>query len=865
MTCERAFSTTLRDQLASSGIQPVLFIGVNWGGAIGWRYYGDRTEYRESYYIEGRIQSLSPIRSQTGEGDKGSVSTLACSLIDEDEELRGFLNSIDPQDAEVRIYLGVDGLSPSYFKQIGTGRVSAPIVWDESDHELRFDIVSPIRSEPICYAPEEGDIADLHSDAIGRAWPVCFGTVIDVPAKLVTQGPRGILAEDIDQSATSFKVRDGDTFPQGTTITIKVGNEYIEGQFDGETFNVSERNVWKYQGLSTMSRDITDPDYLNADVFWIADATKRIVGNMVYVEGAYVPDSSYPRYNYCVAQQGNKCWFQHDWIKPTTPYSWVIEGTTIFSVKRYLTGISDAWRIKAGSPVSQKDNSEAVYVANELESSQVLRVRARRTVQFNDLGSEADELVDVPASYYSVDLSDESLSAPGGRTPTTITFAEKLADRGSGWDDSVVYVSLVSSLGSNTADVIEWILNNYTNLTPDEDTFDDVATALTNYPSHFAITERMDALEACADIAWQARCGLFTVGECAFIRYLSAEPSGATTAFLADDATVLENSVQIGASDLQEVVTRFIAKWRESYADEETALYYEENTARYGTLEAEYSFWIYQTESLVIKSAAFWAARYARVWRILRLIGFMEAAEVAVLDWIRFSMADIALPDPLYVLAKETELNSDPWQVGLMLWTPVEIGTTTVSSAAFDDDSGDSPPGDPSTDVVEGEEEIESVPPLVESFGLTTETDPISYPGKITADEGGDRYRALIYPDVDFSGTPIGEVTVKDIGATGLGVDDTVMVSRAKDGSHYTPGAGGGSADVYPARVISKSAHPTYNVWIYKNGPSEAYETGTADVLELDSGETIPSGTWVIVTKAGDGKYYFTIPQWLAD
>ena len=62
------------------------------------------------------------------------------------------------------------------------------------------------------------------------------------------------------------------------------------------------------------------------------------------------------------------------------------------------------------------------------------------------------------------------------------------------WSDDL-YVTLTSSVGPNPADIIAWLLEKYTSLSVDTDSFDHVRTRLANYPCQFALLERMNVMQ----------------------------------------------------------------------------------------------------------------------------------------------------------------------------------------------------------------------------------------------------------------------------------------------------------------------------------------------------------------------------------
>ena len=880
-------SATQVEALKRAGAEPFVFIEIDWGSGVGVQYYGDKTTTIGTIYVDGRIMDMSPIQSQVGVGDIGSSSVVSVGLSDSDLTLQTSLGLRPLEQRPAKIYHHFEGLDQTDLVVVLNGVVSGPIEWDEKNRLLRFQIEAVTQSETIGYSPEDGDISGMSPDAIGKVWPVCFGTVIDVPGVLVKRSPRGRLAGDVDVNATEFDVILDNTdqpFPVTVApnyITMQVAEELIEGTFVAavgtlQTFTIVNRNLYRYEPTRFDNRPIADPDVDDAHVAWVLDETERLVGNYVIVPAIDVPYANTDKYNYCIAQQGTKVWFQWPWGSGIINNAWLFTATSPTNGANVRAFLDNAvFRVlKAGSPVIQFEEAEDVFVVNEFASTEVLRVRAWKTIQYNSTGATYEELVDVPEDYYTVDLSDSSLGAPGGRTPTTITFTTRLSMLGT-WKDDQVFVSIEAVTGPNTADIIEWILNNYSGLTPDTTTFATVQTALTKYPSHFAILESVDAVRTCAEIAWQARCGLFTVGEEAYLRYLSTEPPGAQAAVTLDVTSdnVLEDA-QITFTDTEDIVTVFEALWKPLLSDlDNRRISYEANTDLFGHRRREFEFWIYQTESLVIKSATFWAQRYARSWYNARVRAFLDALALDILDSVTLNIPALGLPE-VTTVTQQVAHDTAQHIIALELWTPVEAGTQVASAYAWVDDSGDVAPDDPSIGVNPAPEETQSVPPLIINSPFADGLKSQTVPAKVDVETGTGEFRVVTYPS-GYSGAAGDTVIVSQIGDTDLEDDDEILASQTPDGSWFaTKGGGSSGSRMAVGQVISHSGTgptSTYLVYIYDNGIDQTKtETITAYPLTIATGHAFKAGTWALfvwieLANGGNGRWYFQPPVWLPE
>lgn len=124
----------------------------------------------------------------------------------------------------------------------------------------------------------------------------------------------------------------------------------------------------------------------------------------------------------------------------------------------------------------------------------MLDVKARKKFE----GEE--RLVSVPRSYYSVNTVNF-----GTFTATLIMMNKPLSSRqDEGWSDQL-YVTAKSTIGPDTVDILKWIIEKYTGLEYDADSFVAVKASLTAFPSHFAVLDRVNTLKLIRDIA--ALCG----------------------------------------------------------------------------------------------------------------------------------------------------------------------------------------------------------------------------------------------------------------------------------------------------------------------------------------------------------------------
>jgi len=214
--------------------------------------------------------------------------------------------------------------------------------------------------------------------------------------------------------------------------------------------------------------------------------------------------------------------------------------------------------------------AEVLYIVNLLPCT-ITRVAAMKQTNFGP------KLMTVPADWYTIYETDYD-----GYTVTEIGMTKPLSQRteiitnpdgtkrrvDSKWSDDL-YVTLTSSVGPNPADIIQWLVEKYTDLTVDSASFAHVKGRLTNYPAAFALTARKNVMELVADIATQSRCVVYVRNDVVYLKYASEEPTSAATITASD---VLANTLKVTLSSNEELATKHTITWSRSQSEGELKL-----------------------------------------------------------------------------------------------------------------------------------------------------------------------------------------------------------------------------------------------------------------------------------------------------
>ena len=354
----------------------------------------------------------------------------------------------------------------------------------------------------------------------------------------------------------------------------------------------------------------------------------------------------------------------------------VAASPTIFASWLGVVAIDDLppstlWVAEPGSTVTLASDSSELYIANTLPS-EVQAVYAKRSID------GIIRLVPVPSDYYTVNESHSILNM----NTTSITLNRPLDTYfEENWVNGL-YVTLKSSEGPNTADIIKHIVENYTNLTVDTETYQLVRGYLEKYPSNFALLDKRDALALVEDIAWQARCVVYVKSGILFFRYLSVEPD--PVKFLNYD-DIEQETLTVEYTDTDDIYTKLTGLWKPHYdVEDDNQSIVRHNIARYGSIEFEREFFIYNIQSLVEKSLTFWAIRYSNSWKRVKFKTFLTNLELEAWDAISLNLTDIGWSDvPVIALVEESIYDSSDMSLTLTCWAPLRAGSLEAYPYAF--------------------------------------------------------------------------------------------------------------------------------------------------------------------------------------
>lgn len=682
------------------GTIPLNIVEIVWVAGGQRDAYADREIVEGSTIIKGRILQISGLQEVIQVSEGASTTEVEIILDDTDGSIKGILDNNDIHKRPCYIYQWFDGLALSEKFLVFQGEISSPLLWKESDRTVRFNVISKLEDKEIGFSPEEGEFTFIPKNLIGKPWPMCFGTCLDVPGVQIQETKVGTLAEGTGIHDFTIEYQVGALQNQVIAITsiaiywalvagfLKfIGNEeggqqaldkanalfaqagQIRDQIEELLTSLDEQKAQEISPVRiiggrsfpqnlNMAININDAIFVGhfeGDFFHI---DRRIHPEHANFFGDTVVHSGSG--DFTLTQTDAKI-LPHNTQNITGGIGEIIEGDS-----------AGFFWAEAGSKVSIAGFEFVDFVISIVPGT-VLRVAAKQTFE------GIKRLIVVPADRYTVKVVNY-----GSIQAVVVTMLKPLSTyTGEGWEDQI-YVTFQSSVGPNTVDIISYLLNLYApHLAHDAASFASVRARIDNYPSNFAFFSRLNIVDALQSIARQARCALWIANDTVYLRYLPEEPTSVTT-ITEDDVDTIEDqgsTMEVFHTDTEDLVTKYIGTWQESYAqDEPNKVILRHNVKKYGIVPdgegLTEDFFIYNNQDLVIKSMTFWLIRMANTWKKMRFRTALNKLQVEAMDAVtlQFSQQYIANV-AVKAIVEKAEYDSENQTINFEVWTPVKAGT----------------------------------------------------------------------------------------------------------------------------------------------------------------------------------------------
>ncbi len=710
-------AASLAEITTKFGTEPVNIIDIAW--VVGEQVYSYAD--KEIAGAQGKILEISNFDNTINITNSSDSQQVTIKLDDTDGSIKNLIDTQDIHKREAWLYQWFDGLAFSDRFLIFKAQISTPIVWNENDRTVTFDIIARIEDAEVGFSMDEGGFVHVPDNMVGKAWPLCFGTTVNVPALRSRAIPQGKLAtgtgirdwtlrsrrelasqitvpfsygnlkcviggafiqscnyelildlaeaekiclleetlkiQEAEQAAleiSPIRIDNGIFFQQGVPITIDIDGGRFTGTFNGNEFTITGRlhpnlddngNRILSDLENTLDVICTDPTISRAFKY------KRERDPSPFGDGAFEclrVVSEVGELDDSVSKKRNACgWLRYNNFK-AAGFFWA----------------------RPGSEVVLHSRKSVVYIANILPST-ILRVAAVK-----NLNDGSAQLLTVPSIYYTVRQVDY-----GAYTVTEIVFDTPLTEIDKQWEEDI-YITQTSSVGPNTVDILEWLIDKYTDFTTDTASFADVKAKLTVYPMDFPILDRPNILQLLQDIAFQARCALYLRNDVFFIKYLSEEP---TIDENIQDADIEHGSLELTHTNTDELVTKLIAEWKyDHFLDDpnKVILRHASNVFKYGLKDRVFDFFAFNRLELVRKSATFWLIRKANVWRKAKFLTPLHKLKLETFDTVGLNVEHIG-DGTIKGIVESATYNTENNAIDFRIWTPILSGTRVAYDFAY--------------------------------------------------------------------------------------------------------------------------------------------------------------------------------------
>ena len=449
----------------------------------------------------------------------------------------------------------------------------------------------------------------------------------------------------------------GEDFPQNTPVWINIKDGMFHGYFEGRLFHID--GAQRPADMQTQEQFIANT----------ADPCPHVIPAEPFDFRAPVPCGGI-----CDIDLAHPCQIVRQ--------GWFL-GTTVPGVRTPATLSGRQFWAPAGSKVTLYGDGSLTYVAS-ITPGTVLAVKAYQTL------NGVRQLTLVPNSYYTVSTQNYgSVTAVQVTLPTALSLISdqvpgEYLPISEGWSDDL-YITFQSSIGPNIVDILIYIIDNYTDLSFDQASFNYVRTKLAPFPANFPLLQRKNVIAVLKEIVFQARCAFWLEDDVVYLKYLPEEPTPVDSITVSDmDA---ERGVEIELTPTEDIVTKMNVKWHLSYAgggeyapnEADTTQYMvlRHNVKRYGLQEKEYEWYIFNQPDIILKCATFWLIRLSNAWKRVKFRTYLHKLNLEAFDSVTFSAPGYIAAGPVKVVVEKADYNSADNYIDFECAVPVKAGKMT--------------------------------------------------------------------------------------------------------------------------------------------------------------------------------------------
>jgi hypothetical protein len=705
---------TLAKLAQTHGVEPVLIIAVTW--ALGGKasLYATKNVRAHSTIdntdisVQGKILEVGTFDSVVAISLNETSEQFDMVLDDSDGALKDIIDTNDIMLRDVVAYQWFEGLDWDDRFVIFQGKINSPISWSETDRTIKMSVVSQLEDKDVGFSPEEGEFPDLPDDMVGKLWPECFGTSLHqkviqvdfkhsgtlgdpvgladftIPSRIAAMG---IIIDFLNSLGILYAIASGFAGFQGQEKAQESLQKKSEGFFVQAGQKGAERAA-----LATLYGQQKDTEVANFRVIGgehFPRGPLQLEINEAVFGGTFIGPEGEEGSDIFVISCSD-----HPEMKnymSSTPCG--IEGVPIYNRKSFpvAEGFSvtqqggdkffvptgnipgdqaGAFFAQGGAGVTIFTNEPLRYFVS-ITPGTVVKVAAFTTFQ-----SGEHVLVDVPTNAYRVYVQNY-----GSVSVTVVEVKEALSKLDPAYEDAV-YVTFRSSVGPNPIDIMKYLISKYADIPYDTASFAECRAALENYPMHFCLTQKKNIVMVLKELAFMSRTAISIKSGKFFCRYLPAEP---TSEFTFTENNILTQSLELGFTDTEQLVTKYVASWRAHGAQEDdnkVVLRY--NVKKYGTHETTIDFYAFNYISAIVKTLTFWINRRGHTWKKLRFSAALDALNIETFDGVTLDFdGNYASNGPVLGYVENGNYNPDKNTMDFVVWTGVRAGDMESYDLAY--------------------------------------------------------------------------------------------------------------------------------------------------------------------------------------
>jgi len=665
--------------------EPIMVVGVAWAGGSDTLYSDREIEGNEN--VRASILEIGALDSILAISQNETSDEVSIRLSDTDGSIKSIIDTNDVHKANVTIWQWFDGLDFNDRFVVFKGKINSPVTWSEGDRSVAFNAVSQLEDTEVGFTLEEGDFPERGlEDLIGKPWPECFGTTVHQKALKIDSVITGSTAESIG-------LRDF-TIPSRIAAIQAIVNYLVELQifwafaagylaFLGAEQAAQQAQQKQQQFVQQQIQFITQQNELSAI---LADqvATEKsgitIIGGEKFPQGTPLTlDISGALFSgQFTGTEDNPSRFfaisdsEHPEEKNFPPKIYPFAES--FSITQVNNQTSQVYTGNIGGDQAGPffaQGGASVKIASAEPIRYIVSITPGNVIKvasFVTLTGGERVLLDVPTSRYSVYTENF-----GTVTATIIEIHDALSKAEPQPWENTIYVTFQSTIGPNPVDIMRYLINRYTEFSIDNASFSRVRANLNNYPMHFCFPGRKNIFTALQELAFQARCAIYLRNGTFFLVYLPATPTSVHTF---NESNVQSNTVELGFTETEELITSFNGTWRATGAQEEdNKVFLRYNVAKYGTHKFDFDFYAYSLLDLVVKVMTFWIIRRGNTFKKLSFEAKLDALNVETFDGVTLDFAnDYHAYDATVGIVESSEYNSENGTVVFNVWTGVRSG-----------------------------------------------------------------------------------------------------------------------------------------------------------------------------------------------